>query len=102
MSYWTTSPPKIYFVIIDRSDVKIMEALDLVFTDYNSAGFAIKEIHCDQEFESAKHDLERDYEPKRMVMRGAFASNQGVELFPTVGSTLCAVQSKICYLVTAY
>ena len=45
-----------------RSDGEILEALDFVFTDYNSAGFTIKEIHCDQEFESVKHDLERDYE----------------------------------------
>jgi hypothetical protein len=39
-----------------------MDALDFVFADYNSAGFTIKEIPCDQKFESVKHDLERDYE----------------------------------------
>jgi hypothetical protein len=43
-----------------RSDKEVLEALEYAFTDYKSAGFTIKEIHCDREFQSIKLALERD------------------------------------------
>jgi hypothetical protein len=48
--------------IKNRSDSVILEALGFVFTTYNAAGFVIKEIHCDREFESIQQDIERDFE----------------------------------------
>jgi hypothetical protein len=48
--------------IEDRKSGTILEAVQHVFTTYNSAGFNIKEIHCDREFEHLEMDLESEFE----------------------------------------
>jgi hypothetical protein len=47
--------------IEDRKSGTILEAMQHVFTTYNSAGFNIKEIHCDREFEHLEMELESEF-----------------------------------------
>jgi hypothetical protein len=44
--------------IEDRRDEMILEDFEHTMVKYNHAGFVVKEIHCDPEFESIKLSLE--------------------------------------------